>query len=146
MSSNNNTTFDPNTELADLGRARFDHDTAQITDRDSSLHSSDPVTVRPGRAPKGLENQVFAWNTFKYTTDEADDREELKGDLHEGQLHRQNRAARGEDGRGGLGMGNKNGRVDALCAGRKGEEKMPPVAKGGAEGCDKGAFWDEKIV
>jgi hypothetical protein len=83
-----------NTELADLGRLRFDHDTAQATDRDAALFSHQPVTVRQGRAPKGLEGQVFAWNTFKFTTEERDEKEELKGDLHEGQLHRQNRAAR----------------------------------------------------
>jgi hypothetical protein len=114
MSSQNpNPTTNPNffhssTELADLGRARFDHDTAEITDRDASLFSAQPVTVRQGRAPRGLENQVFAWNTFKYTTDERDDREELKGELHEGMLRRQNRAAR-ETGPG-MGFGNGGGR------------------------------------
>jgi hypothetical protein len=103
----NPTFFHSSTELADLGRARFDHDTAEITDRDASLFSAQPVTVRQGRAPRGLENQVFAWNTFKYTTDERDDREELKGELHEGMLHRQNRAAR-ETGPG-MGFGNGGG-------------------------------------
>lgn len=97
------TFFHSSTELADLGQARFDHDTAEATDRDASLFTHQPVTIRQGRAPKGLENAVFAWNTFKYTTEERDDREELKGDLHEGQLHRQNRAARGDEGDGGRG-------------------------------------------
>ena len=93
-SSTNATYFHGSVELADLGRERFDQDTAEATDRDYALNSSQPVIARAGRAPRGLETQVFAWNTFKYTTEERDDREELKGDLHEGQLHRQNRAAR----------------------------------------------------
>tara|TARA_R110002003_G_scaffold296_2_gene18599 strand:+ start:12217 stop:12750 length:534 start_codon:yes stop_codon:yes gene_type:complete len=163
------TFFHLSTELADLGRARFDHDTAQATDRDASLFAGAPVTVRQGRAPKGLEDQVFAWNTFKYTTAERDDREELKGDLHEGQLHRQNRAAvavaggggmvgggmmggggsRGGGGGGGAarGRGGKSdGTMDALCAGRKPGGEMAPLAKGCAEELDKGMFWDGRIV
>jgi hypothetical protein len=161
------TFFHSTTELADLGRDRFDHDTAEITDRDAALFSHQPVTVRQGRAPKGLENQVFAWNTFKYTTEDRNDREELKGDLHEGQLHRQNRAARdpaglgGQSAMGGAGSGRvrdggRGGRVrreeqgdgkeDALCAGRQTEKNSPPLAKGYAEELNKGMFWDEPIV
>jgi hypothetical protein len=163
--------FHSSTELADLGRARFDHDTAEITDRDVALYANQPIAVRRGRAPRGKEGEVFAWQTFRYTTEERDDREELKGDLHEGQLHRQNRAAREEPGRGGvLGMGYSDaghGRVlrgglrggrgsrnepkdpnaDALCAGRKPEGKVvPPLAKGFAEELNKSMFWDEPIV
>ncbi|KAF2821061.1 hypothetical protein CC86DRAFT_411369 [Ophiobolus disseminans] len=150
--------FALSTELADLGRERFDHDTAQATDRDASLFTHGPVAVREGRAPKGLEKQVFAWNTFKFTTEERDDREELKGDLHEGQLHRQNRAARdpnppthfaGGGGRGGARAGRAgwdDGKMDALCAGRKPEGEAPPLAKGYAEEMDKSMFWDEPIV
>lgn len=92
--ANQDTFFHGSTELADLGRDRFDHDTAQATDRDAALYAQGPITIRQGRAPRGLENQVHAWNTFKFTTEERDEKEELKGDLHEGQLHRQNRAAR----------------------------------------------------
>jgi phytoene dehydrogenase-like protein len=158
-------------ELADLGQARFDHDTAEATDRDAALFSHQPIAVRQGRAPKGLENKVFAWNTFKYTTDERDDREELKGELHEGQLHRQNRAAREPEGfavqggrfgggarggsemkGGGGGRGAGNGglerydsRADALCAGRM-QGNTPPLAKGYAEELSKDMFWDEPIV
>jgi hypothetical protein len=174
MSASNNTSnaqsnfFHSSTELADLGRERFDHDTAQITDRDASLHSNARVTVRQGRAPRGLENKVFAWTTFQYTTDQRDDREELKGDLHEGQLHRLNKAARdpqpmmgfggdnGGGGRGGRGGGRGgrggradrgDGKADALCAGRKPEGKaVPPMAKGFPEELDKSLFWDEPIV
>lgn len=83
-------------ELADLGRERFDKDTAAIGDRDHALLLNAPVTVRQGRVSEGLEQHMFAWNAFGYVTDERDEREELKGDLHGGQLHRQNRAARGE--------------------------------------------------
>ncbi|KAH6039677.1 hypothetical protein HBI54_158540 [Parastagonospora nodorum] len=144
-------------ELHDLGQARYDHDIAQATDRDAALFTQGPVTVRQGRAPAGLENQVFAWNTFKYTTEERDDREELKGELHEGQLHRQNRAALGGDGgRGGGGAGMRGGfggrggvrqLVDdgKLCAGRK-QGEAPPLAKGAAEECGKEMFWDGPIV
>ncbi|KAH7071851.1 hypothetical protein BKA63DRAFT_554766 [Paraphoma chrysanthemicola] len=113
------TFFHSATELADLGRARFDHDTALATDRDIALQIGGPVTVRQGRAPRGLEDQVFAWNTFKYTTEERDDREELKGELHDGQLHRQNRTVTegmnggggemGGPGFGGRGRGGKGG-------------------------------------
>ncbi|KAL6708080.1 hypothetical protein ACN47E_003514 [Coniothyrium glycines] len=154
--------FTSTTELADLGTARAEQDTAAIGDRDFALHTHAPVTVQAGRAPKGLEGQVFAWNTFQYTTEERDDREELKGDLHEGQLHRQNRAAaqsegmsmgmggggRGRAGRvaGGRGQARGDGQVDALCAGRRPEGRAPPLAKGMAEEMDKSMFWDGPLV
>jgi hypothetical protein len=158
-------------ELADLGRERFDHDTAEATDRDTALHSHQPVIARAGRAPRGLETQVFAWNTFQYTTDEVNGREELKGDLHGGQLHRENRIARqgpqamgpigggimgghGGGGGGGRGRGGArggravkdDGRLDALCAGRKPENDAPPLAKGLTEEMDKSMFWDGPIA
>jgi hypothetical protein len=164
-SSNKASYFHGSVELADLGRERFDQDTAEATDRDYALNSQQPVIARAGRAPRGLENQVFAWNTFQYTTDETNGREELKGDLHGGQLHRENRAARegpqmgpmsggmmgggGGRGRGG-GRGGRaardDGLLDALCAGRKPENDAPPLAKGMAEEMDKSMFWDRPIV
>lgn len=161
--------FTSSTELADLGAARFDHDTAAVGDKDYALTSYHhaPVTVQAGRAPKGLENQVFAWNTFQYTTTERDEKEERKGDLHEGQLHRANRAAAGipppvmahenrpasygsggrggRGGGGGGGVGRDDAQLDALCAGRKPEGIAPPLAKGFAEELDKSLFWDEPI-
>ena len=159
--------FASSTELADLGAARFDHDTAAVGDKDFALTSCSqtPVTVQTGRAPKGLESQVFAWNTFQYTTTERDEKEEKKGDLHEGQLHRQNRAAAGippavmayqnrpksygsggtRGDRGGGAVGRSEGQLDALCAGRKPEGNAPPLAKGFAEELDKNMFWDEPI-
>lgn len=161
--------FTPTTELADLGSARFDHDTAAIGDKDYALtRSCNPVTVQAGRAPKGLESQVFAWNTFQFTTEDRNEKEEKKGDLHEGQLHRANRVAAGqavgggfENGRvanGGGGRGGKGGRasagrvetgrgtMDALVAGRKPEGvPVPPLAKGFAEELDKNMFWEEPI-
>lgn|SRR4051812_23572617 len=88
------TYYDTQTYLHDLGRERFDQDVAAITDRDISLYSHAPTAVAKGRAPKGLEQQVFAWNTMQYTTEDKDEKEEKKGDLHGGQLYRQNRAAR----------------------------------------------------
>lgn len=155
-------------ELADLGIARAENDTAAISDRDFALTGRTHVAVQAGRAPKGLENEVFAWNAFKYTTEERDGREELKGDLHEGQLHRQNRAAQQlaktmkghEDIGRGKGPGTGGGgpkihgvvtqqttQVQALCAGRKPEGMtVPPLAKGMAEKLDKSMFWDEPIV
>lgn len=166
--------FTPTTELADLGLARADYSTAAAGDRDAALHADQPITVTAGRAPRGLETQVHAWNTFQYTTEERDDREDLKGDLHEGQLHRQNRMARGEPvgveagggrggrggfaarggrgggglrgGRAGVGGGAEGGMGDALCAGRKPEGRMPPLAKGLAEEMDKSMFWDGPIA
>ncbi|KAF2245454.1 hypothetical protein BU26DRAFT_532985 [Trematosphaeria pertusa] len=165
-----NTFYAFTTELADLGRERFDHDTAAIGDRDFAFYATAPVNVRQGRAPQGLESQVFAWNTFQYTTEERDDREELKGALHDGQLHRANRAARGEQapepvrgyggGRGGRGggRGGRGGREgqgqgqqggvapDALVAARKPEGSAPPLAKGYAEELSADMFWSEPIV
>jgi hypothetical protein len=169
MSNPNSTTrdqqnfFNSSTELLDLGQARFDHDTALATDRDASLYTHQPITIRQGRAPAGREAAVFAWNTFKYTTEERDDREELKGNLHEGQLHRQNRVARGDGdgvreevvregrgarggGRGGRAREKEDGNKDALCAGRKPEGEAPPLAKGFAEELSKDMFWDGPIV
>ena len=154
--------FQQSTELADLGRERFDKDTAAMGDRDVALFTQYPVAVRSGRIPKGLENQAFAWNTFQYVDEQRDSREELKGDLHGGQLHRQNRAARvgplpepvvsgrGKKGRAGAGLGGGNGggnvEAEVLCAGRKPEGKAPPLAKGFAEEMDKSMFWDEPIL
>jgi len=59
--------FSPATELADLGRARFDRETAQITSRDHALLTPRPVAVRPGRAPQGLERAIHAWSVFQHT-------------------------------------------------------------------------------
>jgi hypothetical protein len=161
-------------ELADLGIKRFDQDTAAIGDHDFALHANQPVITRAGRAPRGLESQVHAWNTFQYTTDEVDSREELKGDLHGGQLHRENRAAANPQGMapmdfsggrgrgferggragarggraGGAGRGGvrDDGQMEGLCAGRKPDFDAPPMAKGMAEEMDKSMFWDEPIV
>ncbi|KNG49999.1 hypothetical protein DDE82_005172 [Stemphylium lycopersici] len=169
------TYYDHSVELFDLGRERFDQDTAGITDRDYSLLGTQPVVARAGRAPRGLESQVHAWNTFQFTTDEGDGREELKGDMHGGLLHRENRAAReplgfggmSHGGGGGGGFGNRGGRgggggggrsgggrlgegqgqqEDALCAGRKPDYDAPPLAKGMAEEMDKSMFWDGPIL
>jgi hypothetical protein len=164
MSSNQPLTiFTPTTELHDLGATRFDHDTAAPSDRDTALtrpHYQVPLIAPAGRAPRGLETQVHAWTTFQFTTEDVDKVAELKGDLHGGQLHRVNRAARGEvAGVGGIGMGMgmgmgggvvKKGTVtaedNALCGGRKPAEAAPPLAKGMAEEMNKGMFWDEPIV
>ncbi|KAF1942245.1 hypothetical protein EJ02DRAFT_376047 [Clathrospora elynae] len=163
-------------ELADLGIERFDHDTAAAGDRDYALNSQQPVIIHAGRAPRGFENQVFQWSIFQHTTRDANGREELKGDLHEGTLHRQNRAAdaamngqpmgghggrgghwgiggggrgtRGRgSGRGGRGAGARDdGRPEPLCAGRKPERDAPPLAMGCAEEIDKNLFWNEAII
>ncbi|KAF2732915.1 hypothetical protein EJ04DRAFT_411037, partial [Polyplosphaeria fusca] len=102
-------TMPPTDELADLGRERYDRDTAAIGDRDFALHNPHGVAaarIRQGRAPAGFEQQVFAWKTLAYTTEDRDEKEEAKGDLHGGQLHRRNRAvameqAGGWENRGG---------------------------------------------
>jgi hypothetical protein len=157
----------PDTELADLGRDRFDHDTAAVGDRDDALIFGQSVPIYQGRATAGMDAQVFAWNTFLYATDDRNEREELKGDLHGGQLHRQNRAARGElrpppmehgagrgrgGGRGGRGGGaayeRQRGSMgpDALKAGMKPDYDCPPLAKGIAEELSADMFWNEPIV
>lgn len=126
--NNNTNTNTINTELFDLGRDRFDHDTALPVDRDYALNTARPVVVRSGRAPKGLENKVYEWSTFQFTTEERDEREELKGDLHEGQLHRQNRAAReGGDGGG-------NGMMGGGGDGRRGGGVEGGMGRGGRGG------------
>ncbi|USP75659.1 hypothetical protein yc1106_02933 [Curvularia clavata] len=144
--------FDPMAELLDLGRMRFDTETAAPSNRDTALAYPGAHTAllpRAGHAPRGLEAQVHAWTTFQYTTDEVDVKEELKGDLHGGQLHRVNRAARGEEPiireKGGKGKA-KGGDENELCAGRKPERGGLPMAKGMAEEMEKGMFWDEKII
>ena len=139
--------YNTSTELHDLGRTRFDHDTAAPSERDTALtlaptHSAIPL--RTGHAPRGLEAQVHAWTTFQFTTTDVDAGEELKGDLHGGQLHRVNRAARGEERVVRGGGGSDEG---ALCAGRKGEgSDARPLAKGMAEEMDKEMFWSERIM
>ena len=173
LSTNEPTYFSTSTELADLGRERFDHDTAAIGDRDFALYAERLITLQGGRAPRGLESQVFAWNSFQYVAEERNDLEALKGDLHEGQLHRQNRAARaggvppepvprggaggGRGGgawkNGGMGVGggghargHGQGVLEPLYAGRKPEGRAPPLAKGWPEELDRSMFWDGPIV
>ena len=160
-------------EVADLGRTRFDKDVAAIGDRDIALTSRRPVIAPTGRPPRGMESAVHAWTTFQYTTDEVDAREELKGDLHGGQLHRENRAAaqmtRGEGsmwggddaggggggggggraargGRGGRNAGREEVQHEGLCAGRKPDFPGPPMAKGMSQEMDKSMFWDTPIL
>lgn len=169
-SNNESSYYDTSTAIHDLGRERFNQDVAAIDDRDTALHSHQPVTIAKGRAPKGLEAQVFAWNAMQYTTEDKDEKEEAKGDLHGGQLHRQNRAARepppgafgapagfssygGHGGPGGRGRqgGNSSGgfRVEEegfLRAAMKPSHPAPPLCKGFAEELSADLFWDKPIV
>ncbi|KAH6867956.1 hypothetical protein BKA58DRAFT_402377 [Alternaria rosae] len=138
VSNGNSTPKEPtfyhnSAELFDLGITRFDQDTAAIGDRDFALHAQGPVLARAGRAPRGLESQVHAWNTFQYTTEEVNEREELKGDLHGGQLHRENRAAAGGQGAGGMGGGGGRG-FGGGYGGRCGERGGRGAARGGRGG------------
>jgi hypothetical protein len=59
-----------------------------------------------------------------------------------GMLGRAGGAVRGRGGRGAR----DDGKLDALCAGRKPDGEAPPLAKGFAEEFDKSMFWDEPIV
>jgi hypothetical protein len=152
--------FASSTEIMDLGRERFDKDVAAANDRDTSLYyAPGTVNVHEGRAPKGMESKVWAWKTLQFTDEDKNRKEEMKGDLHGGQLHRQNRAARapeesqrfGGDGRGRPARGGKKPIVqdredEGLVAGRKPDHDAPPLAKGFAEELDKSFFWDEPIV
>ena len=85
---------DPNdTSYADLGTSRYNTTVAAPDQKDLALRINAPVNVKQGRAPRGLEAQVFAWNTFELVTEDVDEDAEAAGDLHGGQLHRANRAA-----------------------------------------------------
>lgn len=172
-SSHDETTYyDTTTAILDLGRERFDQDVAAVGDRDTALHTyhRQPVTIAKGRAPKGMEAQVFAWNAMQYTTEDKDEKEEAKGDLHGGQLHRQNRAARepppatfgappglrdrsGRGGRGGRGGGRGRGggafQVEEegfLRAAIKPDHPAPSLCKGFADELSADLFWDKPIV
>ncbi|KAH7128116.1 hypothetical protein B0J11DRAFT_483769 [Dendryphion nanum] len=146
------------TTIADLGRANFDAVVAEATDRDTALNLNTALHI-PKKAPAaGREREVFAWNKFHHVDEHKNEKEELKGDLHGGQLHRANRMARGEvPGYGGgnqpVGMdGGRGGRGGimrgAMMRGARGggREDMPPQAKGWAVELNKDLFWDEKIV
>ncbi|KAF2472860.1 uncharacterized protein BDR25DRAFT_283415 [Lindgomyces ingoldianus] len=147
-------TFTPypyDTSLADLGQIRYDQDVAAIGDRDHAFFTQAPVHVASGRAPEGLEAQVFAWNLMQHTTEDRDDREELKGDLHGGQLHRANRAALQPvpnmsllEPVGGRGRANLSP-FDPLVAAYKPENSCPPLAKGHAAELPAELFWNEPI-
>ncbi|ORY18926.1 hypothetical protein BCR34DRAFT_453578, partial [Clohesyomyces aquaticus] len=156
--------------LADLGQSRYDQDVAAVGDRDHAFFAAEPLHVARGRAPKGLEAQVFAWNLLQHDAGEKDDREELKGDLHGGQLHRANRAAlhphsampppspmtrgggdggreRGRKGRGG-GQMNGNGKPhgsDSMIAAMKPDKECAPQAKGIAAELSADLFWNGPI-
>jgi hypothetical protein len=161
------------TSLYDLGNERYELAVADASDRDHAIMAQAPIHVAAGRAPQGLEQQVFAWNTLQYTDEDKDVKVEALGDLHAGQLHRANRAAvappppgppgmgmgmngggggRGRGGRGGRGRGGGRGGAmardpmwDPLIAGRKPSETCPPQAKGFPEELDKSLFWDGPI-
>ncbi|KAF2789380.1 hypothetical protein K505DRAFT_193653, partial [Melanomma pulvis-pyrius CBS 109.77] len=165
------------TEILDLGRDRFDHDTAAIGDRDTALHRTPgTVKVAKGRAPPGLEPQVFAWNSLQYMAAEENAKEALKGSLHRaarapqppqgpqggaggawgGQLGRGDGQLVREDGklskrrRGGKG-GTRGGRAttetdDCVVAARGPAGDVPPLAKGCAVELDRSLFWEENIV
>jgi hypothetical protein len=136
------------TELADLGTLRLDHDTAAPSDRDYALlkargkpntntnttatTTTASVVVAAGRAPRGLESQVFAWNAFRYTTDERSARDEAKADLHAGQLHRLNRVAGGAAGELGGNLGGAGGQWGAGAGATGGGERR--MGKGNGKG------------
>ncbi|KAF2272043.1 uncharacterized protein EI97DRAFT_446128 [Westerdykella ornata] len=138
---------------ADLSTTRYDKEVAAIdTRRDTALLTRQPVTVAEGRAPKGLEAAVFQWKTLQFTIDEDKDaKEEGKEDLHGGQLHRQNRVARGEvvvfggDGNGNGGRGGRGGKRGGGAGagggkgkGKTGEEEEEHCVRAG---CKPGDVW-----
>ena len=164
------TTDHADTSLQDLGRDRYDQDVAAVGDRDYAFFATRPVHVAEGRAPKGLEAQVFAWNAMHYTTEEKDRNTELKGDLHGGQLHRANRAAKladqpmqmympgfdttrekGKKKGKGPGAGGVNGKnveeENYMTAARKpAGGDVWPLCKGIPQELDADLFWNEPLV
>ncbi|PVI01911.1 hypothetical protein DM02DRAFT_703803 [Periconia macrospinosa] len=152
----------PQTELDDLGSARYDADTAAFGERDASAFLAQRIRLRPTHAATSLDpetqSKIQEWKTFQYVTDDVDEREERKGDLHGGQLHRENRAAaraekgkgKGRGGRGGGRGGGAEG-VGVLQAGfAVPGEKAPPLAKGFPEEVTRDEarelFWGDEIV
>jgi hypothetical protein len=160
-------------ELDDLGQARADADTAAIGDKDYALRNAIETHVRRPKPAKGHEATIFAWNSLQYTTEDRNLQEEAKGDLHGGQLHRANRAAReqGEQGRapegferggrmfrGGKtregrdrGKGASGRRVEEdlyenFAAGRKPDFDALPVGKAVPEEVRAEDVWGEEIL
>ncbi|KAF2261289.1 hypothetical protein CC78DRAFT_583834 [Lojkania enalia] len=147
--SNNPNYYSPDIEIADLGAERFDQDVAAIGDRDHAFFATGSVNVAKGRAPKGLESQVFAWNQFAFVDEDKDVVAEMKGDLHGGQLHRANRAAREsamdiirEEGPMGGGYG--GGGMGPMGGGR-GEQGFGVAGFGGLGGKSRGKKKDGGI-
>ena len=96
---------------------------------------------------------------MQFVDEEKNSKEELKGDLHGGQLHRQNRAAiQGPEpvpfgGMGAQGGGKGKGQVgkgpegsEGLTAAMAPAGDVWPCAKGFAEELDRSLFWDGPIV
>ena len=122
-------------ELADLGRSRFDQDVAGAGDRDYALNTARLVMAPTARAPRGMESAVHAWTTFQYTTDEVNATEELKGDLHGGQLHRENRmAGMGQTGMPQMGRGSSWGSAGGGGSSRGGGNIGGGGGRGGRNG------------
>jgi hypothetical protein len=168
---NQTTYYSSSTAIADLGSARFDHDVAAIdTQRDTALLGNRHVHVPKGQAPRGFEAKAFAWSTLQYTTEDKDAKEEAKEDLHGGQLHRLNRAAKepfagamgfsggerggfggggrggGRGGRKGGGRGQPPAENGVRCAYKPEGPDVLPLAKGFAEELSADMFWDKPIV
>lgn len=170
--------YDPDVDLFDLGPSRFDKDVAAIDHRkDAALagghghnqfHAQPPRAAPVARAPVKAENaaNAFKWKAFQYQDSDRDVQAEQKEDLHGGQLHRQNRAARGEEvvrgpprflAGGGRGGGGGRARYaerwgaappveNGTRAGLRPVEGGWPVAKGMAEELGAEMFWDGPIV
>jgi hypothetical protein len=159
-------------DLADLGSARFTQEVAAIDpQRDLALKAGHPVSIARGRAPPEKRGTVFAWNIFGQTTDDIDVKEQAKGDLHGGHLHRLNRAAAqmeqpplfssgpatghtsgwAKQGKRGKGKQKEEKQeqiegVHYLQAASRPDHDAAPLAKGKAAELDNDLFWNEPIV
>ncbi|KAF2490771.1 hypothetical protein BU16DRAFT_565706 [Lophium mytilinum] len=86
----------------DLGTSRYNEAVAAPGDRDAAFYRGlGGSTMIPGRARPGFERAAADWQNFHRGTEDVNDHADDLGELHAGQLHRLNRAARGEiSGRG----------------------------------------------
>ncbi|KAF2809472.1 uncharacterized protein BDZ99DRAFT_571289 [Mytilinidion resinicola] len=120
----------------DLNISRYNDAVAAAGDRDPAMrYGLEGATMLPGRARAGFESVAAGWQNFYLATENHNEHAEGLGDLHAGQLHRLNRAVRGE-GPGG-------GRIVAVAS--KAPSKRPAAAFLGAAKSAR-RDWDARML